>query len=1406
MTLHCTLVRGPQSPQPGPPLELTVTAPPGTSGERIHAELVKTFGAGAVFVGGEDLCSLSLGTAPLVPGAVLVDGGSHPADRRSRRRPASDSAAPIALAVHSGAGAGSLVPLQRGSYTIGRSNTRIVIPDPELSREHARLVVTEKDIMIIDLGSANGTYIDGERVRHALISTASSIRCGSSTMSLVFLDAPDKALADAGTSVRDPLTVAGHQESANRGILWLTAVLPLAIGVGLAVFTGMWMFLAFAAVSAVSVLIPVASGRHQRREFTKRISAAVLDDQKRRKRAGPSLALLVLAAAHAQEAPPQTGRAEGRAWLRLGQAPQTANVKIESGTAHHAIPSVGEVPVMLNPAHSHTTLRGPRTMLEGMLRSLVMQLAGYPAGRKTRIVICGRPGSLPLPARFLPAVTLTLSRQACLRAITGGFTRDFDHGVLLLTDAPGKDEAGLRETAARQNWQVLEFSPADSPPGISDVELTERQSRLREPGREVTFVPDLAPDDVFSSYCRRLAAFPGLLNRTEDAVPSACTLGELLPPSPAHTAARWNSPARAGTLAVPLGMQAKRRPLVLDLQTDGPHLLVAGTTGSGKSELLRTLVLALALTHPPDRVNFLFVDFKGGAGLGPLAGLVHCVGVLTDLSAHELERTLTSLTAEIRLREQILAAAQVPDLAAYRETPASGDRPLPHLVIVIDEFRMLVDDAPEALRELMRIASIGRSLGLHLVMATQRPQGALTADIRANVTSSIALRVQSDLESHDILNTKAAAGISLSTPGRAFLARGTEPPQEFQSASAVLPAPDSDVDEVTVQLTTDFLSARDHNNLAGPDVPGRTPAQAAAPLVAMVRHLWASQSGPAPRRPVSPPLPLKAARPASGLAGALPEPGGTQGPAIALGLLDVPHQQAIRPLVWTPSKDGHLALIGSPVSGASEALELAVHGVAEHEEETHCYFLDAAAAFNGLATHPRTGAHTGLHELRRGVRVLERLGREMAARLGRNDHGGVPLLLAISGWGSWVSAFRAGPLAWAEELVQDLVRDGPRAGITVIISGERELVTARFCGSLPNRIYFPSGSHEDSRTAWPRMPSTDAVKGRGVAFGSIACGTASVCQLYEPAPDFSWPHGPGEVRSGTQQPGKRPFRVEPLPALVTAAEVRAAARRSEDSGPEAEPGQSSFRNAVTHEVGTGTDDAGQPRPGLPEGLSIPAVVQVAPRRRDACPSMPRNVLFGVGGDELDPVFVHVPPGGIFAVLGGPGSGKTNFLRALQTLNAGADRWIHPGRVGDPGELWKGTLEKAREGTLPGKAVLLVDDIDLLAAGPLRDISDTHALGHAVVFTANYSPLLIQRVPLAMDARATGTGLLLSPRSTSEGDLFGVRFEIEPNPPAGRGVLIARGKSSAVQVAWAGVPRRDGDSGHSAGVDPPVREA
>ncbi|HEU4668906.1 MAG TPA: FtsK/SpoIIIE domain-containing protein [Arthrobacter sp.] len=1356
MTLHCTLVRSPHALQAGPPLELSITAPPGTSGANIHARLVEKFSTGAVFVGRDDLCSMSFGTAPLVNGAVLVDGGNQPTSRKNQRRPVPDPAAPIALAVHTGAGAGILVPLRRGTYTIGRSNTSIVVSDPELSREHARLVVTEKDIMIFDLHSANGTYVDGGKVRHAVVTTDSTIRCGNTAMSLVFLDLPDKALADAGTSVKEPLTIEGRSESGNRGILLLTALLPLAIGIGLAVLTGMWMFLAFAAVSAASLLLPLAAGRRQGKEYGQRIKVAVEEDRKRRQRAGPSLPVLVLAARNGQAAA-SPAEGDSRVWLRLGQARQEANLKVALGTAPHIYPSAGEVPVLLDPDPLNTTFRGSRTVAEAMIRSLVMQLAGYPRGSRTRIIICGPLERLPLPARFLPSVTLAGSPEAGLGALADGYGSLYDHGVLLSTEASPLDDGGLRNEAARLGWQVLQFCAPDAAPGISDVELAERQSLLREAGRHIAFVPDLAPEDVFSNFCRQMAASPLLLDGQEPRVPAACTLAELLPLSAADTAARWNASVRTHGLGAPLGLGATG-PQYLDLQSDGPHLLVAGTTGSGKSELLRTLVLALALSHPPDRVNFLFVDFKGGSGLGPLAGLVHCVGVLTDLATHELERTLASLRAEIRVREEALAAAQVPDLAAYRSTRAFRIRPLPHLVIVIDEFRMLVDDAPEALRELMRIASIGRSLGLHLVMATQRPQGALTADIRANVTSSIALRVQSETESHDIIRTAAAAAIRLDTPGRALVARGMEEPQEFQAASTGGACRAPAFEDIEVQLASEYLAALGVDTAATAGTADPTPAGAAAPLVAMVRGLWASQAGAAPRRPVAPPLPQQLTRPEPAMypaeASAVERAGnGADQWTIDLGMVDLPDRQEVKPLVWDPKKDSHLALIGGPASGAAEALDMAAREVGGHPTESHCYFLDAGGTFLHLAAHPRTGAHAGLHELRRAVRILERLAQELAGRLSLADRR-VPLVLVISGWGSWVSAFRAGPLAWAEDIVQDLVRDGARAGITVLISGDRELVTARFCGSLPNRVYFPTGSSEESRIAWPKMPSTAAAKGRGVAFGSVVGGTAAVCQLYEPSSRCSGHDGPS--RSDVVTAGTRPFRVEPLPSLVSVAEVRALAARNDDVG----------LSVAEAPAPVASGEVPGPRRG-------PGEVRLL------------DLLLGVGGDELRPVTVRIPAGSVFAVLGGPGSGKTNVLRALQALNPTANQWTCPDGCIDPVEFWKNSLLRAKARELPREAVLLADDVDLLHAEALRDLSELHALGHAVVLTANYSPLLLQRVPLVMDSRAAGKGLLLSPRSPSEGDLFGVRFDIETNPPAGRGIVISRGRSSPVQVAWAG---------------------
>ena len=264
-----------------------------------------------------------------------------------------------------------------------------------------------------------------------------------------------------------------------------------------------------------------------------------------------------------------------------------------------------------------------------------------------------------------------------------------------------------------------------------------------------------------------------------------------------------------------LGVGPGGRTVSVDLVADGPHALVAGTTGAGKSELLTTLVLALALTHPPDRLAILLVDFKGGTGLGPVAGLPHVLEHVTDLDASHARRVLASLRAELRRREAVLAAAGARDLLEL--DPADRSTP-PRLLVVVDELRALIEDVPDASAALTRIAAQGRALGVHLVLATQRPAGAVGADLRANVALRIALRVTDQADSTDVLDAPDAARLDPATPGRAWVRRGTRPLEPVQVARAVAPAPPAAGRRASARAWSDVGTAWSPAPPAGPPV------------------------------------------------------------------------------------------------------------------------------------------------------------------------------------------------------------------------------------------------------------------------------------------------------------------------------------------------------------------------------------------------------------------------------------------------------------------------------------------------------------------------------------------------------------------------------------------------------------
>ncbi len=218
-------------------------------------------------------------------------------------------------------------------------------------------------------------------------------------------------------------------------------------------------------------------------------------------------------------------------------------------------------------------------------------------------------------------------------------------------------------------------------------------------------------------------------------------------------------------------------PFVLDVRQDGPHALVAGTTGAGKSEFLQSFVVGLATMHSPERVTFLLVDYKGGAAFKECVALPHTVGLVTDLDRNEVRRALISLNAELHHRELLLQKADAKDLLEM-ERKGHPHTP-PSLLIVVDEFAALAKEVPEFVDGVVDVALRGRSLGLHLVLATQRPAGVITGQIRANTNLRIALRMAADDESADVVGSPGRGG------DRAPAARPGRGPHRSAGAGAV---------------------------------------------------------------------------------------------------------------------------------------------------------------------------------------------------------------------------------------------------------------------------------------------------------------------------------------------------------------------------------------------------------------------------------------------------------------------------------------------------------------------------------------------------------------------------------------------------------------------------------------------
>ncbi|MDF2872943.1 MAG: segregation ATPase FtsK/SpoIIIE [Anaerocolumna sp.] len=248
---------------------------------------------------------------------------------------------------------------------------------------------------------------------------------------------------------------------------------------------------------------------------------------------------------------------------------------------------------------------------------------------------------------------------------------------------------------------------------------------------------------------------------------------------------RWETSEVYKSMAAPLGVNSKKDVVYLDLNEKhhGPHGLVAGTTGSGKSEILQSYILSMATLFHPYEVGFVIIDFKGGGMVNQFKNLPHLVGAITNIDGREIDRSLLSIKAELRKRQELFAAANVNHIDAYIKLFKKGEVqvPLPHLILIVDEFAELKMDQPDFMKELISAARIGRSLGVHLILATQKPSGVVDAQIWSNSKFKLCLKVQNKEDSNEVLKTPLAAEIK--EPGRAYLQVGNNEIFElFQSA------------------------------------------------------------------------------------------------------------------------------------------------------------------------------------------------------------------------------------------------------------------------------------------------------------------------------------------------------------------------------------------------------------------------------------------------------------------------------------------------------------------------------------------------------------------------------------------------------------------------------------------------
>lgn len=812
------------------------------------------------------------------------------------------------------------------------------------------------------------------------------------------------------------------------------------------------------------------------------------------------------------------------------------------------------------------------------------------------------------------------------------------------------------------------------------------------------------------------------------------------------------SAAQPGTLRALVGSTGAQ-PFHLDLREHGPHALVGGTTGSGKSEFLQSWIMGMAAAHSPDRVNFLLVDYKGGTAFADCVELPHTVGLVTDLSPHLVRRALTSLGAEIRRREELLNRKRAKDLISLEQ--AGDPETPPSLVIIVDEFAALATEMPEFVDGVIDVAQRGRSLGLHLVLATQRPAGVIRGNLKANTNLRIALRLNDIEDSVDVIDDPLAAQFPPEIPGRAVARTGPGRLTTFQAA--YVGGRTGDQPEQTTIDVTEFVFGRSRPwrepRLAAETRQSSGPTDIARTVTAIRAATQQLRIAP-PRRPWLPPL-----QPVYALEELPASPGGV---SLTFGVSDIPSRQA-QPLVeFSPDDEGNIAVIGTGGSGKSTALRsLAISAaLGPALGPAHIYGLDfASGSLRMLEPLPNVAAVAVADDEERIGRILRRI-RDLLDDRSRRfsavsastlteyrqlaDADEPRILLILDGIGPFRDKYETFSSTSLFGILNQIASDGRAFGIHLILSADRpSAIPPSLASSIQRRLILRLASEEDYAVA-------------GI---------------------------PADILSVTSPQGR---------GVLTGSEVQVAVLGGDP-------------NVAVQDRAIGTLADKMKR----QGFTPPAPVETLSEHidLDALPvsTADHRPVIGIEDASLQPI--GIPQSGLFTVAGAHGGGRSTALLTLahavrrqhpdvQTVHLAPGHssiarqpvWTTSASGNDAvSQLARQMLAEAPHGHTPHGLLIVIEDVGnftgTAAEAELAQLVKT--LGDsALIVGESESSTWGQAWQLAPLFKAARRGLLLWPREGESDSLFSTSIGAvrRGHFPPGRGLLIERGRGVWVQVA------------------------